>query len=317
MNYNPYAAPQAAPPPYGGPPAYGAGAQPWAIGEVLSAAFEAFKTSWPVILGSWLVFVLCISPFIAVPIVLQVTGALDQTLLLVVRFAFNIVTALVEAFLFGGLYRIQLAIVRGQPASVGDLFSGGNVFASMFGVIFLTGVLFIFGCCIGGIVLFGMGLCFVHFFVADQNLGPIEAFKASWQATEGQRGEVFLYCLAAFGLYLAGAICCGVGALITGPVAGLGMAIIYLRLTGRGAPALGVGGGGPGYGPPGGGPGYGPPPGGGYGPGPGGYGPPGGGGPGGYGGPGGGGPGGYGGPGPGGYGPPGGGGGYGGGGPQY
>ncbi|HEY2513818.1 MAG TPA: hypothetical protein VGI39_23280, partial [Polyangiaceae bacterium] len=48
MNYNPYAAPQAPPPPVAGPMQGGA-QQPWEIGEVLGSAWEIFKRNWAVL----------------------------------------------------------------------------------------------------------------------------------------------------------------------------------------------------------------------------------------------------------------------------
>jgi hypothetical protein len=275
MNYNPYAAPQALPPGPGGPNPYGARAQPWAVGEVISAAFEAFKTNWPVLIGSVFVVGLCTMPFMAVPYVMQVLGVFDSQLLqtgfsLVISY---VVMPVVQAFLYGGLMRILLCVARGQPTSVGDVFSGVSLFLPMLGLIYLNNVLLIVGCCVGGIVLQCMGLSFATFFIVDQSLGPIDAMKAAWAATDGQHGEVFVFSLAAGGVVLLGLIPCGLALPVTIPISMLAGAIVYVRITGRGgaAPVDAP----PGYGAPPMPTGYGPPPpppgGGGYGP-PGGYG---------------------------------------------
>jgi hypothetical protein len=125
--------------------------------------------------------------------------------------------------------------------------------------------------------------------------------KASWAATSGQKGKLFLFGLVGVLLIIGGYLACCVGLFVAFPVMMVSMATIYLRLSGQ------WGGGGMAYGPPGGygapggyappggygappAGGFGAPPGGGYGPPPGGgggYGPPPGGG-GGYGPPGGG-----------------------------
>jgi hypothetical protein len=167
-------------------------------------------------------------------------------------------------------------------------------------------------------IIVALGLSYATYFVADAGLGPIEALKASWAATNGSKGKLFLFGIVAFFIALAGVIACCIGIIPAVTLTMLAQAMIYVRLSGRGTTSGGfdpyAGGGGfapqGGYGaPPQGGYG-GPPAGGGYGgpPAGGGYGgPPAGGG---YGGPPQGG-GGYGGPpqGGGGYGPPGGGGG--------
>src|SRR5262249_36576075 len=142
-------------------------------------------------------------------------------------------------------------------------------------------------------VILGLGLSLSSYYCIDQKMGPIDAMKASWAATNGQKGKIFLFGLVAFLLIIAGYLACLCGAFVAIPVVMVAFATIYLRLSGTmgsgQAPPYGAGGyPAPGFGPPG--PGYGAPPGG-YGGG--GYGPQGGG----YGGP----------PGGGGYGPPGGG----------
>jgi len=293
MNYNPYAAPQAAPlPPPGGAGPGGAGPQPWDVGDVLNASFEGFKNNAGVLIGSFLVFLLLQVPLGGFPYVLTYTHTLDKGLLSgVVSLACSFGNIMVQSFLRVGLARICLTVARGQQPSIADLFGGANHFVSMFVVVFVTAVITVLGCCIFGLIPIYMGLCFAEYFVVDQDMGPLDALGAAWRCAEGQRGQVLVYAIVAFLVYSAGIALCGVGVLATAPIAMLGFAIIYLRLTGRGAapsgplqggPAgPGFGSGGP-FGGPGGGPGFGGP-GGGYGApgGGGGYGPPGGG----YGGP--------------------------------
>ncbi len=305
MNYNPYAAPQAPPPP-GGPAAYAGVEQSWDFGEVLTAAFEGFKSNWAVLLGSNLVMMIvcCLLAFVPlVPVALGVfrfESAAGSMLVLVA----GMLAMIGAAFLFGGHMRISLAVARGQQANFGDLFSGGDHFIPILGVLFLTQVAVLVGTMfliVPGVVL-GIGLAFSSYFVVDQRLGPIEALQASWKVTDGQKGKLFVFGLLCYLIVLGSEAVCCLPVLVAAPTVSLAVTIVFLRVTGRGAAAAfsglppGGGYGGPpggGYGAPGGG--YGGPPGGGYG------GPPGGG----YGGPPGGG---YGGPPGGGYGgPPGGG----------
>jgi len=235
----------------------------------------------------------------------------------------------VQTFFAAGFIKQSLAAARGEQVSFGDLFSGGASFLPLL----LLGALAWVAKLLGpmgmiGPHIFGGGLTFVlvqlmlippaiyislalsqaSYFVVDQKMNPIDAIKASFSATKGQKVQIFLFWVLAFLLIIAGFIACCVGLLVAIPIMEVGAALIYVRLTGtpgNGNQFAGYGG------PPGMGGGWGPPPGGGYGGPPpgGGYGgpPPGGG----YGGP----PpgGGYGGPPPGGgYGGPPPGGGYGG-----
>jgi hypothetical protein len=199
------------------------------------------------------------------------------------------------AFLTAGILKIHLSVARGQAPQFGDLFSGGPRFLSMLGTQILVGLAVIVGfifLIVPGIYL-ALAFSQAQYYVVDKGMNPIDAMKASFEATKGQKGNLFVYGLLACVVGFLGLCACCVGIIVAVPVIQVGMAMIYTRLTGTAyaqGPTYGPPGG---WGPPGGfGPGgYGGPPPGAYGP-PGGYGPPAGG---------------YGPPGGGGYGPPGGG----------
>ena len=118
------------------------------------------------------------------------------------------------------------------------------------------------------------GLCLAQFFVADADMGPIDAMKASWAATNGHKGKLFLLGLLSIPVMLVGMVACCVGIFATASIVMVAFAIVFVRLSGRGTTSSGYdpgGYGGGGYAPPGGGyppaGGYGGPPqgGGGYG----------------------------------------------------
>ena len=330
MNYNPYAAPQAAPPPPPGAGAYTGSQQPWEIGEVLSAAFEGFKANWVVLVFSYLLSMVITAVVEYAPRIPTFVGVFRMGS--GVDFALMggglLLGIVVMSFFWVGLYRIYLTVARGQQADFGLLFSGADRFLPMLLAHIILGLAVGLGMALliaPGVIL-ACGLCMTGLFIVDQGIGPIQALQASWEATTGHKVQLFLFFLVAGLILVAAEMCCCLPVFAAAPTIFVAMTIIYLRVTGRAGPAP-MPPAGPGYGPPGGGPGYGPPGGGGYTPpgGGGGYTPPGGGGgytpPGGGGGytpPGGGGgytpPGGGGGytpPGGGGYTPPGGGGGYG------
>jgi uncharacterized membrane protein len=288
--YNPYAAPQAGPqmpmaPQYGG----GGGPQPWEIGDVLGHAWNVFKPNWATLLFSYLLALFIGALPGQVPGILVQAGALDQqdAVYAILLLVFSLVGYVIGAFFQAGYIKIWLAAARGQTPQFGDLFSGGGRFFWVFLANLLLGLAIGFGLIlliVPGIIL-ACGLWFTPYFVVDQNMGPIDALSASWKATDGNKGKIFLFALVAFLIILASELACCLPVLVALPVVGVAGATIYLRLTGTGG-----GGGGMGYGaPPGGGfapppQGYGAPPAGGFGGppgGPGGYGPPGG-----YGGPG-------------------------------
>jgi hypothetical protein len=316
MNYNPYAAPQAAPPPAAAPQA--GSPQPWEIGEVFAQAWNVFRIHWVTLAFAFFLMSLCGSgPSYVWAAVDAARGATGVEALGSRTGGSQIINLAITSFFQVGLIRMFLSALRGNTPNFADLFSGGPKFLPMFGLQLLMGL----ACGLGlvfllvpGIILY-CGLFISSYYLVDADLGVSDALKASWDATSGQRLPIFFLSLCQFGLNLAGLCACCVGVFATAPLTMLVTAIVFLRISGRGGaaplPPFAQGQGYPpaGYGPPGGAPpgGYGGPPPGGAPPGGGGYGPPPGGGGGGYGPP----PG----AGGGGYGPPGGGGGYGGGGP--
>jgi hypothetical protein len=279
------------PPPGYQPPSFGAAPQgapqSWEVSEVISTAFEAFKLSWgPLVAGVFISGFVQQVPWILIQVGLGMMGisrdpeigmhASASPVLVVLGVGislFGLLVALgVSGFLTVGLNRMYCAAARNEPVSVGVLFGGLDRLLPMLAVQLLVGLAvgvgFLFFV-VPGIIL-ALGLIFAPFYVADAGLGPVEAIKASWAATTGERGKVFLFGFAACGVALLGLLACCLGVYAAVPVIGIATATIYTRISGRtgsnggmGAPPFP----GPGFGgygaPPGGG--YGPPPGGGYG----------------------------------------------------
>ncbi|MFO0680045.1 MAG: hypothetical protein U0169_26220 [Polyangiaceae bacterium] len=309
MNYNPYSAPQAAATPVANATPGAGPAQNWEIGEVLSEAVEVLKRGLAPLLLAGVVFmvvVLILNVIFALPAIILVAAGVakeNDVVITALNGVGSIIGMFVQYFLMVGLYRIVLAVVRNEEASVGMLFKGMDRFGALLGTVILQGLAVVIGMLfliVPGLIL-ALGLAFAPYFAVDAKLGPIEALKASWEATNGQKAKVFLFGLVGVGITFVGLIACLVGVIPAAMILGIAHAIIYTRISGRMGAGGGSGAAGPG--------GFAPPQQG-YGA-PGGYGGPPQGGPGGYGGPQGGG--GYGGPqGGGGYGGPQGGGGYGG-----
>jgi hypothetical protein len=290
-------------------------AQPWDIGEILSLAFEGFKRTWGVLIGAFVVDAILTQIPGGISNGIVASGAIDQgsAAQVIIQLVLTLVGLAVGAFMASGLLKIYITAARGGQPNFGDLFSGGSKMFSILAVQILMGLAILLGLIllvVPGIIL-ALGLSYSTYFVADADMGPIDAMKASWAATTGSKAKLFLFGFVAFFIAMGGVLACCVGVFPAVAITALAQAMIYVRISGRGQTSGGfdpsAGGPGGGFAPQG---GYGgPPAGGGYGgpPAGGGYGgPPQGGG---YGGP----PagGGYGGPpqGGGGYGPPGGGGG--------
>ncbi len=300
------------PPP---PPFMGQSGTDWDVGEVLQSAWEAFKVCWGPLVGALFLsgFISQIPGLIARAIQGVSMGVADAgrhhsssgsgssedlampILMMVIVFVGTIIGWAIGCFFHVGMTRMWCSAARRESVDFGELFRGGNRFLHLLAAQFLMGLAIVFASLlliVPGIIL-SYGLMLTQFYVVDAEMGPIEAMKASWETTTGQKGKLFVLSLAFFALGIAGLLCCCLGVYVAAPVCSVALAIVYVRLSGRmgagGGMTGGMGGPPPGFGPP---PAaFGPPPGafgppppaGGFGGGGGGYGPPGGGGPGGYG----------------------------------
>ncbi|HEY2515752.1 MAG TPA: hypothetical protein VGI39_33010 [Polyangiaceae bacterium] len=286
MNYNPYAAPQAPPPP--APPGAAMGnPQPWEIGEVFAQAWNVLKVHWAVLVFAPLVAgIIVAAPSLAALVVgltADLKGAPSLTTGLGTNVASFVVQVVVQAFFDVGLTRIQLTAARGNVPTFNDLFAGGPLFFPMLGLTVLHALAVTLGCLcflVPGLIVH-YGLWLASYFLVDSNVGVIDSMRASWKATEGQRLPLFVLSMVAATVNMAGTMVCCVGGLVTAPLTAVAAAIVFLRITGQATPLLppfspaGAQYPHPGYGPPPpggyggpppGGGGYGPPPGGGYGP---------------------------------------------------
>jgi phage FluMu protein Com len=147
------------------------------------------------------------------------------TLFGVLLFGFSI-------WLVVGLFRWILAVARGQPSSIGMLFSGGPYILPALGagiLVTLATTLGYIACIVPGLIL---AVLFSQFLwlIIDRKAGAIESLGQSVRLTEGNRMSLFLFFLIAFGISFVGGFI-PFSFLFTAPFIYLMMAVAYLRMT--------------------------------------------------------------------------------------
>ena len=153
----------------------------------------------------------------------------------------SIIDVVVSSFIVAGIMRFSLNVARGAPYAFGDLFSGAPYFVSVLVANFVSGLAIGIGMLfliVPGVILM-LGLSMTLPLVIDRGLGPIEALQESWKLTDGQKANIFIFGLIAFGLCIAGACACGVGILLVLPILYIAHMYIYLKLTGQPVAAIG------------------------------------------------------------------------------
>jgi uncharacterized membrane protein len=138
----------------------------------------------------------------------------------------------VAIFAQAGMVTGCLDIADGRPVSIGSFFKPRNLGSVILAAI-IVGILTGIGslCFIGGIIV-GFFAQFVTPFVIDRSQGAIDALKSSFSTASSNFGSALLAWLVQAAAVVVGALLCGVGLLVGGPVALLILIYTYRKLSG-------------------------------------------------------------------------------------
>ncbi len=131
-----------------------------------------------------------------------------------------------------GFIRFNAKCVRGQPSTLGDCFSGFDVFGTSVLAYILMVLLVLVGtvlCILPGIYL-AIAYTFVWNLLADRKGSAWECLEMSRQAVTAHWGWALLLMIVASLLAYAGIIACIIGVFVTMPFYGLMLAAAYDRL---------------------------------------------------------------------------------------
>ena len=265
-DYNPYASPIETKPTISPGKAGSLQHSKISLEDVLTRLFEVFKKH----LGPCLLFGLVLLGInIGTNIVVQVGQGVGQAIgepavLVVFSLVTQLISFLVQTFVQIGACMFGLRLVRHDQPEVGLVFQGGRFFGQGILYTFLLGLMFLgifmvavvpgvaimasgnqeigivailAGIAVAAplVIYLAMRFYLGMFFIVDQNMGCMDALKAS---TEYMRGNMLHAFIA--GLALAAIctplICTCVGILVVFPAQPLLMTIVYLRATGQPVP---------------------------------------------------------------------------------
>lgn len=231
--YDPYAPPAAGPssPFYGAPVAPGGPPQPWGVTEIMGRAFDLVRQQFGAVMVFNLVYFLMAGTggfVVGLPLAfLPVDPELRQVIV-------QVVSLPLSAFLMVGLVRGGLAMARGEPLTVAILVSGGGRTIPMLIAQVLYALIVGFGfllLIVPGVVL-SIGLSLFPYYVADTDLGPVEALKASWEATRGRRLALLGLSFGTALLTVASMLAFCVGLLAGMALPTVALSVVFLRQRG-------------------------------------------------------------------------------------
>lgn len=209
-------------------------------GYALSSAWALFKTNAGVLIGSYVVLMVCNFGISFVGAFIQ--GTLAQALadpqapaVMLTGVGSSILNQVVQLWLTVGFIRITLAVARNQPAEIAMLMSGGPYLLRYIGAAILFGLAVFVGFLL--LIVPGIYIALTYwsymYFIIDRNCGVFESFQLAGTHAAGNRGNVFLLGLIAMGLMVLGMLACGVGILVAGPLVMMMFTIAYLMMTGQ------------------------------------------------------------------------------------
>jgi uncharacterized membrane protein len=208
--------------PYGGGP--GGELPRLEVGAAISYGWKKFSEN----VGPFIILVLAVFAAVVVLNILQTVLTPDSTGFLAFFWsvALSIVVFIVTFIIQAGVYRAGLGVTKGQTPSVSMLTETTNI-----GPYILTVIVVGLGALVGFLLCVIPGIVWLIFtayapiLALDKGMGPGDAISTSLNWVKDNFGQVFLVLLVSWVVYVAGAILCLVGLLVSIPVALV--AIIY------------------------------------------------------------------------------------------
>ena len=199
-------------------------------GEWIGEGWQMFADRWQVWVGQMLIVFLAFALSV-VPLFLMMVGAMLRTSqtgqppeLPAMFFPFALAMALAGtlggAFLWAGLYRTAFKQLRGEPISVRDLFSGGDIFLPVAGAFIVINILTVLGfslCIFPAFVVVGM-LHFAIPLIVERRLSIGEAISASYNATKSNWLTFVVFVFVLGWLAGVGGAVCGIGLVASYPL---------------------------------------------------------------------------------------------------
>ncbi len=213
------------------------------IGDVLNTGWAVFKAEMGLSIGIVIVAYLVMQAASIPQQMLNVMGSVmegqrNQEAALLFQLGSVLclpITMAGQIFISIGQSHALLKLVRGENASVGDIFGGGRFFWRNLGAAILFGLMVGAGtllCIVPGIIVALMFWPFT-FVLIDEDLPGIDCLWRAQKLTEGNRLSYFVVALACMGITILGFMAACVGVIFAYPLTWVICTVAYCRMTGQ------------------------------------------------------------------------------------
>jgi uncharacterized membrane protein len=240
------------PPPPPPPPPAPSSPSDWSVGNALNYGWTKFQVNWqPLVLAMVALFVafavVGVLYFIIQGAVIgDVKTTINDDGTIETSGGGSFVTSLILTAVFIGVFMVASIVVGAMLVRAAlDLTEGKTISTSSILKLPDIGPLLVLGLIIGGLTLVGTILCYVPglivgfllqfsvHFLLDKGLAPVEAAKASFNLVKDNLSNAIIWYIVALVVGGIGSVACGVGILVTYPIALIGTAYTYKKFTGQ------------------------------------------------------------------------------------
>ncbi len=228
-----------------------AGGRAFSVGDAFGYGWKKFTENVGPILIAMLVFILIGGVIYGLQILIQsvttpettvvtgengfvVTNSGGGFLALLVSVVFSLVGFIWSYIVQAAYARAGLAVTEGRKIELGELLTFDRI-GRIIGAGILLGIATFIGlllCILPGLLVAFFGSFFVYF-ILDQNLGAIDALKASFNFVKDNFGNLLLLLLLTMIAIFVGALLCGLGLFVAIPVTVIAQAYAYKVLRGQ------------------------------------------------------------------------------------
>lgn len=199
---------------------------------------ETLRVGWDkTIKHFWFLLVVMAGTLVVTWVPGLILGGGNQDQFNAAAFILFLINFIIGIFIQAGWIRITLKILDDVRGGWRDFMLNSKTFWNMVGgtilytLITFAGFLLLI---VPGII-WGIKYRFYSYLILDKGMSAVDALKESGRITQGEKMNIFLYCLAAALVALAGILALLIGLVVALPIIAIGFAYIYRRLSG-GAP---------------------------------------------------------------------------------
>ena len=200
------------------------------MAELKFSKIEAIRFGWNTTLHNFRFLLLVFAIVVGVSLLPRIINLLEVPIFLSILV--GIVFFVVNSILSLGVIAIVLKFVKNEKPTIQDLVSKKHLFSKYIFSNILVSILTIIGFLffiIPGIVL-AVRMQFYVYFIVEEEVGPIDAIKKSWNLTKGSFWNIFFFGLLAGVVQILGALALLVGLIFTTPTMWVAWAVGYEKL---------------------------------------------------------------------------------------